>query len=584
MASLREYLAGLNAIDANGEALPTRESYAEALGGSGVLGTRKPVENLDAHLLQIGKAWSTFRSQSRVVALDKTIFVTAATAVERFNQATNELKETLTTDEDAPVLLVRLVESIREKTLSGPQDFKDAVDVANLYLTSLERAFPNGVPASIAQKNGAWITQLGRVLNARSERFNPVILANAIGADAKRLSNRLTVLEQETLALTPQGSIAIFLATVAGVLALAALAGVGVSVAAQQAVTADEDLRRSREEKEKSDALQREFIGLIEEMAVIADGNLTVQVNANRESDVSSLAFMINTMADQLRPALAAAGRVAKSMQESVGTAVAMASRSQQSQQRQIETAQQIARIATDIQESIRKVEEVATSTAEISADAERAVEVGSEAQQRVREGLDAVREGAFTNNKRARALAESVTGIVDSYQLIREVAQQTYVIALNTSLLGAQLTGEEGNHIRVLGDRVSDLARSIRDREPELRASLSRILNETAELSASLEQAEALVNKATDESRLSEAAIDNMLKLTKSVSELTQKNAAEVGAQRAQADVLLSSSQAVGSTAQEAATAVQQTVEQIKPLVGQAQEMDKQLSQFKVA
>lgn len=252
--------------------------------------------------------------------------------------------------------------------------------------------------------------------------------------------------------------------------------------------TAAEQLRQTAEEQQtQSERDQAAILRLLDEMATLADGNLTVRATVS-EDMTGAIADSINYAIDALRKLVTTINASAIQLDGTARQTQALASqlaRASDVQSRQIG-------LATD---SIAKM---AATTEEVSGNAERSSDVarhsvdvahkGGEAVRRTIDGMNAIRETIQETSKRIKRLGDSSQEIGNIIELISDIAEQTNILALNASIQAA-MAGEAGRGFAVVADEVQRLAERAANATRQIEWLVRGIQTDTNEAVSSMER-----------------------------------------------------------------------------------------------
>ncbi|MDH5391989.1 MAG: methyl-accepting chemotaxis protein [Gammaproteobacteria bacterium] len=232
---------------------------------------------------------------------------------------------------------------------------------------------------------------------------------------------------------------------------------------------------------------QRAILRLLDEMANLAEGDLTVHATVTEEI-TGAIADSVNYAIDALRTLVTTINLTAVQVSSSAEKTQATAGRLADASSHQAREIASASAAIADMSESMNGVSENASQSAEV---ARKSVDIAQHGATLVRNsitGMDNIREQIQETSKRIKRLGESSQEIGDIVGLITEIADQTNILALNAAIQ-ASTAGDAGRGFAVVADEVQRLAERSSNATKQIEALVKTIQADTNEAVHSMEQ-----------------------------------------------------------------------------------------------
>ncbi|EZH78070.1 methyl-accepting chemotaxis protein [Ectopseudomonas composti] len=564
-------------------------------------------ESVQAQMAAVQQDWDSLRQNTdAILASEQTVLSlhqVAATLAETIPQLQVEYEEVvdILLESGAPaaqvsvaqrqsLLAERILGSVN-KVLAGDEDSVQAADMfgrdASLFGRVLAAMLEGNAAMEISQVTDeealerlAEISELfefvsgsvDEILETSPELFQVRESANSIFTVSQTLLDKASELASGFEDLADGRAINTLFGYVLGALALGSIILIGL-------VMVRETNRRLAETAEKNERNQAAILRLLDEIADLADGDLTVAATVT-EDFTGAIADSINYSIDQLRDLVATinltAVQVAGAAQETQATAMHLAEASEHQ-------AQEIAGASAAINEMAVSIDQVSANASESSAVAERSVAIankGNEVVHNTITGMDNIREQIQDTSKRIKRLGESSQEIGDIVSLINDIADQTNILALNAAIQ-ASMAGDAGRGFAVVADEVQRLAERSSAATKQIEALVKTIQTDTNEAVISMEQTTSEVVRGARLAQDAGVALEEIEKVSKTLAALIQNISNAARQQASSAGHISNTMNVIQEITSQTSSGTTATAKSIGNLAKMASEMRKSVSGF---
>ena len=338
---------------------------------------------------------------------------------------------------------------------------------------------------------------------------------------------------------------------------------------------------RLRETAETNERNQNAILRLLDELADLADGDLTTTATVT-EDFTGAIADSINFTIDQLRILVSqindTAVKVSGAAQETQSTALHLAEASEHQ-------AQEIAGASAAVNEMAVTIDQVSSNAAESAGVAERSVAIantGAEVVQNTINGMDNIREQIQETSKRIKRLGESSQEIGDIVSLINDIADQTNILALNAAIQ-ASMAGDAGRGFAVVADEVQRLAERSSAATKQIEALVKTIQSDTNEAVISMEQTTAEVVRGARLAQDAGTALEEIEKVSQELAELIQNISNAARQQASSAGHISNTMNVIQEITSQTSSGTTATAQSIGNLAGMANELRESVAGFKL-
>lgn len=332
----------------------------------------------------------------------------------------------------------------------------------------------------------------------------------------------------------------------------------GIQLAVQKQNTIEQ-------ERQRSEAIQRELIMLLSDVEGAASGDLTVRAQISA-GEIGIVADFFNAIVESLRDVVTQVKQATLQVNASVNTnneSIRSLADEAILQAQQLDDALQSVEAMTD---SIQQVALNAKQAADASNQAAVTAETGSQAIEQSASSILQLRQTVSETAKKVKRLGEASQQISKVVVLIDQIALKTNMLAVNASIEAAR-AGEEGRGFAVVAQEVGALAAQSATATKEIARIVESIQQETSEVVESMEASTLQVVEGTNKVEDARKSLNQIVEVARRVNELfqgiSQATISQVETSQSVKQVMESlstQSQKSSETSREVAIALQET------------------------
>ena len=235
-------------------------------------------------------------------------------------------------------------------------------------------------------------------------------------------------------------------------------------------------------------SVTRPILGVAHMLEDIAsgEGDLTRRLAYAKQDELGQLAGWFNRFLDKLQPIIA---EVKRSVQDARGTAdqsAAIATQTSAGMEQQYRQVDQVATASHEMSATAQDVARSAALAAQAARDADQATRQGLTVIDRTTVNIGELAADMSTAMAQVEGLAANSEQIGSVLEVIRGIAEQTNLLALNAAIEAAR-AGEAGRGFAVVADEVRNLARRTQESVEETRLVIEQLQTGTSDVVGSM-------------------------------------------------------------------------------------------------
>ncbi|MEZ5507568.1 MAG: methyl-accepting chemotaxis protein [Gammaproteobacteria bacterium] len=329
-------------------------------------------------------------------------------------------------------------------------------------------------------------------------------------------------------------------------------------------------------------SLRKSISSMVDSAAKVANGDMTVKVDALSQDEFSILITNFNRMIEQMRTLIRSAQSSSDQTQQHAEHVQELAEMNSELVRQQTEETRKINRAMEEMTSASEDVALEAEFTAGAAQDADENARGGQSLVTNAVASFEDLTDRINASMQVVERLAEHSRGVTTILAVIKGIAQQTNLLALNAAIEAAR-AGEQGRGFAVVADEVRTLAQRSQEATEEIDAVLGKIQSGVEEAVSTMKVSVNVTGTSVSTARALSEKLDEILSGVTSISDRTQSISAASLEQTESVNHVRLSVQAIDARAGDAANAASNTLQSVSEMRQAITELTQQLQRFRI-
>ncbi len=324
------------------------------------------------------------------------------------------------------------------------------------------------------------------------------------------------------------------------------------------------------------------IVKAVHQATVTASGDLTHEIEVDSKDEIGELLHAINGMRHKLLNMLSdISGTTAQlsSASEELSAITAQTSGAIESQRMETE---QVATAMNEMTATVQQVSDNINQTADATTDANNQTKAGSQVVEKTIAQINKLAEQVEVSSKTIHELEEQTEAINAVLVVIKGIAEQTNLLALNAAIEAAR-AGEQGRGFAVVADEVRTLASRTRESTDEINEMIEKLQSGSRHAVTAMDQSRLEAESAVDFARQAGDALASITRAVLQVNEMSTQIASAAVEQGAVAEEINRNIDKISNMSNQTAEGAKETAIANQDLARMATKLNGLVGQFTV-
>jgi len=319
-------------------------------------------------------------------------------------------------------------------------------------------------------------------------------------------------------------------------------------------------------------------------MEDIAQGNgdLTKRLDDSANDEIGEMAKGFNAFAEKIQMLIASSVDITGRVDEKVSRLFVVSEETKTRADRQQAQTEEVAENVREVAENVGSVTENASLAVQAASSANTATNEGKKVVDDTIQSIESMASGVQSASDAMRSLTEQTDKIGTVVDVIKGIAEQTNLLALNAAIEAAR-AGEQGRGFAVVADEVRTLASRTQTSTDEIEAMIKSLQTDAGSATQTMEHERERASNSVEQAAKTAQAFETIYESVSSISRMNNEIEQAAQAQQQKTDHVNSIIEGLIEIAEENAAGAQQTHSAANELTELETELKRYMTQFKI-
>jgi methyl-accepting chemotaxis protein len=313
----------------------------------------------------------------------------------------------------------------------------------------------------------------------------------------------------------------------------------------------------------------------------MSNGDLTVSLNATNDDEIGYMKKCINKATDRFRNIIKVIANEIDQLNYSAGSLHELSDELSQNSEQQLKDTTQVATSMTEMISTTQEVARSANAAAESTEQAASAAEEGKHIVSQSVTGINALAHDVITAAEVIQKLQEDSGNIGTVLDVIKSIAEQTNLLALNAAIEAAR-AGEQGRGFAVVADEVRTLAGRTQQSTQEIQEMIERLQGRASDAVEVIEKGRSQADTSVSHAAKAGDSLESITHAVTTINDMNTQIASASEQQTAMAEDVNQSIININSVSEKATTSAENTSMASRELAALASKLAEAVSQFR--